>query len=125
LCTIGNFNEIKNNAILLKLLKMFFLLSATDKYGNIAPRCGFFHCFKKGECFVKKWDMVNEEFIDVSRAEIVRFKTNVLYFDDSLGPYPYEELEKWNSLSSLLTGRWRIMGLLNHTFLVIYLFSFF
>lgn len=78
--------------------------SATDKYGNTAPRCGFFHSFKKGECFVKKWDKDNEELVDVLRVEVVRYKTNVLHFDDCLGPYPYEEYAKWNGLSSLLTG---------------------
>jgi len=42
--------------------------------------------------------------VDVPRLEIVQYKTNVLYFDDCLGPYPYEELSKWNGLSSLLTS---------------------
>lgn len=78
--------------------------SATDKYGNTAPRCGFFHNFKKGERLVKKWDRVNEEFVSLPRLQCVEF-ANVLSFDDSLGPYPYEELSKWNGLSSLLTGQ--------------------
>jgi len=42
--------------------------------------------------------------VDVPRLEIVQYKTNILYFDDCLGPYPYEELSKWNGLSSLLTS---------------------
>ncbi|KAL4132009.1 hypothetical protein QTP88_009230 [Uroleucon formosanum] len=81
----------------------FVYYSAADKYGNTAPRCGFFHNFKKGECLVKKWDNNNEILVDVPRLEIVQYKTNTLYFDDCLGPYPYEELSKWNGLSSLLT----------------------
>lgn len=84
---------------------MFFCLySATDKYGNTAPRCGFFHSFKKGECLVKKWDKDAEELVDAPKQEIINYKTNVLFFDDCLGPYPYEEQPKWNGLSSLLTG---------------------
>lgn len=85
-------------------INLFFFCSATDKYGNTAPRCGFFHNFKKGECLVKKWDRDKEELLDVSREEIAQYKTNILNLDQFLGPYPFEEQAKWNGLSSLLTG---------------------
>lgn len=50
--------------------------------------------------------------VDVPRLEIVQYKTNILYFDDCLGPYPYEELPKWNGLSSLLTGMYNYKSML-------------
>ncbi|VVC44710.1 AAR2, N-terminal,AAR2, C-terminal,A1 cistron-splicing factor, AAR2 [Cinara cedri] len=82
----------------------FMYYSATDKYGNTAPRCGFFHSFKKGECLIKKWDKDNEILVDdIPKAELIQYKTNVLHYDNCLGPYPYEEQAKWNGLSSLLT----------------------
>lgn len=81
------------------------MYSATDKYGNTAPRCGFFHCFKKGDCLVKKWDKDNEVFVDdIPKAELIQYRTNILHYNDYLGPYPYEEQDNWNGLSSLLTG---------------------
>ena len=32
-----------------------------NKYGEMAPRCGFFHDFKKTEFLVKRWDSKEED----------------------------------------------------------------
>ena len=35
--------------------------SMKDKYGNEAPRSGFFHYFNESEVVVKKWDTEAED----------------------------------------------------------------
>ena len=35
--------------------------SATDKYGEMAPRVGFFHYFNQQDFLVRRWDMKLED----------------------------------------------------------------
>lgn len=85
----------------------FIYYNAVDKDNSIQFRSGFFHDFKGGEILVKKWDKdlenINQEV--VPDAEIANFRQNVLLFDEFLGPYPYDILDKWKSLTSNLSGR--------------------
>lgn len=37
------------------------IFSATDEHGELAPRVGFFHNFKKSDFLVKKWDKKLED----------------------------------------------------------------
>jgi hypothetical protein len=48
-----------------------------DSEGDVAPRVGFVHNFKKSECVVKKWDSATEDisttgahFYFINRAEL-------------------------------------------------------
>jgi len=35
--------------------------SVVNSEGDVAPRVGFVHNFKKSECLVKKWDSATED----------------------------------------------------------------
>lgn len=87
----------------------FIFYSSISTTEDKAPRVGFFYNFKKGEVVVRKWDRVNEQISTepVSELEIVSFKENILALDGFLGPYPYDILDKWKSLSYHLSGKFR------------------
>ncbi|CAH0558993.1 unnamed protein product [Brassicogethes aeneus] len=78
----------------------YIFYSATSNTGDIAPRTGFFHNFRKSEILVKKWDSQLEDISqeEVSQEEIVRLKDNIKALDGFLGPYPFDILDKWNNL---------------------------
>lgn len=40
-----------------------------DKYGNVAPRSGFFHFFNQSEVLVKKWDTYAEDISPDSKKK--------------------------------------------------------
>ncbi len=68
-----------------------------------APRTGFFHNFKRREILVKHWnkrdeDIAEERYTDPD--EIARYRDTLQDLDRFLGPYPYETLKKWVSLSN-------------------------
>ena len=85
----------------------FVFYSSVSSTDDVAPRIGFFHNFKRGEVFVKKWDKQTEQISTepVSEAEIVGLKDNLLALDGFLGPYPYDILDKWSSLSSNISSQ--------------------
>lgn len=84
----------------------YIFYSNVDKLGDTAPRIGFFHYFHKGEVLVKKWDKETEDISldQVSEHEVAGLTNSLFALDKFLGPYPYDILEKWESLTSHLTG---------------------
>lgn len=84
----------------------FIFYSSVSSTGDVAPRTGFFHYFKKQELLVKKWDKLAEgiSINDVPQSEVVGLKENIKSLDQFLGPYPYNIWEKWKSLSSNIRG---------------------
>lgn len=83
----------------------YIFYSNVDKLGDTAPRIGFFHYFHKGEVLVKKWDKETEDISldQVSEHEVAGLTNSLFALDKFLGPYPYDILEKWESLTSHLT----------------------
>ncbi|RZC00563.1 AAR2 domain containing protein [Asbolus verrucosus] len=83
----------------------FIFYSAVSNTDDIAPRMGFFHNFKKSEVLVKKWDKKTEDISMelVSEEEVVNLKENLMMLDEFLGPYPYDILDKWKSLTANIT----------------------
>nr|CAG4640692.1 EOG090X02H9 [Eulimnadia texana] len=83
----------------------FVYYSAVSKDGQVAPRTGFFHFFKKQEIVAKKWVATDEDFEDITdEEEIERFRANLKNLDPFLGAYPLESWKKWVSLSNKITG---------------------
>ncbi|XP_066149921.1 protein AAR2 homolog [Euwallacea fornicatus] len=80
----------------------FIFYSSVSNMGDVAPRSGFIHNFKKNEIVVKKWDKLNEgmHLESVSESEVVGLKENIKALDQFLGPYPYNIWEKWKALSA-------------------------
>ncbi|XP_059490415.1 protein AAR2 homolog [Neocloeon triangulifer] len=75
--------------------------SARNKHGDVSPRVGFFHNFKKSEILVRKWD-TKEEDISLENAteeDISRIRSNLLHLDKYLAPYPFETYRDWIKLS--------------------------
>ncbi|XP_034937138.1 protein AAR2 homolog [Chelonus insularis] len=80
----------------------FIHYSATDAYGDAAPRVGFFHNFHEKEIVVKRWSITDEEvhMEDLDNEIIHRFKDNLRELDRFLGPYPYDISQYWRELTS-------------------------
>ncbi|XP_015591459.1 protein AAR2 homolog isoform X2 [Cephus cinctus] len=73
--------------------------SAANEFGELAPRVGFIHNFKKSEFVVKRWDSQKEDISsEVSEEVIERLKDNIKNLDRYLGPYPYDIWKQWKEL---------------------------
>ncbi|XP_070548172.1 protein AAR2 homolog [Ptychodera flava] len=83
----------------------FVYYSAVSKLQETAPRSGFFYNFKQREILVKKWDPRQEDISDYSPTddEMHRYECNREEMDRYLGPYPYESLKRWVSLTNRIT----------------------
>ncbi|XP_012231485.1 protein AAR2 homolog [Linepithema humile] len=83
----------------------FVHYSAVNEFGEMMPRVGFFHDFKKCEFLVKRWDSKEEDISSepVSEETIQRLKDNLKELDRYLGPYPYEMLKQWTTLTNGIT----------------------
>ncbi|KAK1801985.1 hypothetical protein P4O66_022218 [Electrophorus voltai] len=73
--------------------------------GEIGPRKGLFLCLKPREIVLAHWD-ATEEDLDFSASqtpdEVSRVKAGLPELDPYLGPYPYDTLRKWVSLTDKL-----------------------
>ncbi|CAI8012816.1 Protein AAR2 homolog [Geodia barretti] len=80
----------------------FVYYCAVSKQGDAAPRTGFFHFFKRQEVLVMKWDHKTEDLTDegISTEMVERIRAGLKDLDQGLGPYPYDTLKKWVSLSN-------------------------
>lgn len=76
--------------------------SAVNEFGEVAPRIGFFHDFKKCEFLIKRWDCKEEDISleSVPEETVQRLKDNLKDMDRYLGPYPYEIWKEWTKLTS-------------------------
>ncbi|XP_066582433.1 protein AAR2 homolog [Prorops nasuta] len=83
----------------------FIHYSAVNEFGDMAPRIGFFHIFKKSEFLVKQWDKDTEDISAESVPEemVQTFKDNLKNLEKFLGPYPYDTWQQWNELTSQIT----------------------
>ncbi|XP_078275311.1 protein AAR2 homolog [Rhinoraja longicauda] len=85
----------------------FMHCSAVNGRGGqvTGPRTGCFFHIRPREILVKRWDKKEEEIlhVEVSEAELERIRENLRELDSWLGPYPYETLKRWVSLTSLVT----------------------
>jgi len=80
----------------------FVHYSAVNKFGELAPRVGFFHDFQKSEFLVRRWDNEEENISSetVPEETIQRLRDNIKELDRYLGPYPYEILKPWIKLTN-------------------------
>lgn len=86
-------------------LHYIFYSSVDSNSGDIAPRIGFFHNFKKGEFVVKKWN-VDEENMSretVPEKDVWGLKQNITLLDNFLGPYPHDIYERWKTMTLNIT----------------------
>ncbi|XP_068198264.1 protein AAR2 homolog [Antennarius striatus] len=74
--------------------------------GEIGPKTGIFLSLKPKETLLAKWDAKNED-LDFSASqneeEMSRIRANLRDLDPFLGPYPYEVMRKWVSLTDRLS----------------------
>ncbi|KAK7869800.1 hypothetical protein R5R35_008325 [Gryllus longicercus] len=83
----------------------FIYYSAVNEHGDVAPRVGFFHHFKKSEFVVKQWDPDSESIssAEISEEEVKVYMSNLLNLDKHLGPYPFDVWKKWKVLTDKIT----------------------
>ncbi|XP_078092800.1 protein AAR2 homolog isoform X1 [Mustelus asterias] len=69
------------------------------------PRTGCFFHVKQRDILVKRWDKKEEEIVlvEVSEEERERIRENLTDLDKCLGPYPYDAMKRWVSLTNLIT----------------------
>lgn len=74
--------------------------------GEIGPKTGLFLCLKPREIVLANWDH-KEEDLDFSASkneeEVSRIRATLKELDPYLGPYPYEVMRKWVSLTDRLS----------------------
>ncbi|XP_023220416.1 protein AAR2 homolog [Centruroides sculpturatus] len=83
----------------------FIYYSGVSKYGQSAPRTGFFHVFSPKEVLVRKWNKFDETMSEeiVNSEETERFRSNLKDMDRFLGAYPYKMWRNWVALTSYIT----------------------
>ncbi|XP_062498017.1 protein AAR2 homolog [Pezoporus occidentalis] len=69
------------------------------------PRTGFFLSLQRRDLRVLRWDAGSEavELAPAGTEEAAAFRENLRELDPFLGPYPYESLKKWVSLTSFIS----------------------
>lgn len=74
--------------------------------GEVGPKMGLFVTLKPREILLANWDP-KEEDLDFSASqneeEVSRIRSNLKELDTFLGPYPYEVMRKWVSLTDRLS----------------------
>lgn len=74
--------------------------------GEIGPKTGLFVTLKPKDILLARWDP-KEEDLDFSPSqdeeEVSRIRANLQDLDPHLGPYPYEVIRKWVSLTDRLS----------------------
>lgn len=84
----------------------FIYYCAKSRFGDLAPRTGFFYEFKQREILVKKWDKHLEDIKmdSISLEEMECYELNKKELDQFLAPYPYENYKKWVSITNHITN---------------------
>lgn len=67
------------------------------------PRTGCFLSLQRREVRVLRWDPAGEAVGLAAAGEAEAFRENLQEMDPFLGPYPYETLKKWVSLTSFIS----------------------
>ncbi|XP_065322520.1 protein AAR2 homolog [Gordionus sp. m RMFG-2023] len=83
----------------------FIFTNSNDSHGNSSFRSGFFHWFESKDIQIKQWCKNSEVLLDneLSHEEALKYKSNILSFDQDLAPYPYDSFKKWTSLTNYIT----------------------
>lgn len=104
----------------------FIHYSLVGADGRVAPRCGFFHCFSKGELLVARWDAQSEDIVMVTepgqidrtkfafdrgqldnrlgKCETIRvLLISYKYFVVFTGAYQFSTYDTWVSLTDYIT----------------------
>uniref|UniRef100_A0A1B6EZA2 Protein AAR2 homolog n=1 Tax=Cuerna arida TaxID=1464854 RepID=A0A1B6EZA2_9HEMI len=83
----------------------FIYYSGTNRHGDVTPRAGFMHIFKKSEILVRRWDSEKEEISDKELPEetVSRIKSDIRNLDPCLGVYPYDMYGRWLKLNSYIS----------------------
>lgn len=78
--------------------------NAKSTCGEIGPKRGLFLSLKPREVIIAHWNK-NDDDLDFSQnaEEVERTKYNLQELDTYLGPYPYDTLRKWVSLTDRLS----------------------
>ncbi|XP_037336682.2 protein AAR2 homolog [Pungitius pungitius] len=81
-------------------------VNSTSCGGEVGPKTGLFLSLKPRDVLLANWDP-KEEDLDFSasrnEAEVSRVRANLRDLDPHLGPYPYEVMRKWVSLTDRLS----------------------
>ncbi|XP_056405936.1 protein AAR2 homolog [Hyla sarda] len=64
------------------------------------PRSGMFFHLEQKEIRLLRWDPQEEEMVAASQEEAENLREQLTSLDPSLGPYPYESLRRWVSLTN-------------------------
>lgn len=85
----------------------YVFCSSRSIYGDLAPRVGFIHYFKRQEIVVREWDNALEELKVRTRGdtelEKVRIREHLKELDTFLAPYDFSAMYKWKCLSEFIT----------------------
>jgi len=83
----------------------YVFFSAVDKHDQHAPRTGFFVHMEEGEVVVRKYDQKLEDLMDdnVTDEDIQRYRDTMSTLQESLGPYPQDVYNKWQSLTDCIS----------------------
>nr|XP_033770989.1 protein AAR2 homolog isoform X2 [Geotrypetes seraphini] len=87
-------------------IHFIYFSSSSPLHGQeTGPRTGCFLDLKQRDFLVLHWDPKKEQvdLTPASEEETLRMRADLQNLDKSLGPYPYETLKKWISLTSLIT----------------------
>lgn len=79
-------------------------VSTNGACGEISPKIGLFLSLKPREVLVAHWNK-SEDDLEFSQnpEEVERIRANLRELDGYLGPYPYDTLRKWVSLTDRLS----------------------
>ncbi|XP_034643669.1 protein AAR2 homolog isoform X1 [Trachemys scripta elegans] len=85
----------------------FFHYSSVNRCNTkeTGPRTGFFLSLQQRDLQILHWNSLNEEvdLTPASEEEIEIMRSNLQEMDKFLGPYPYETLKKWISLTNFIS----------------------
>eukprot|EP00002_Diphylleia_rotans_P010622 TRINITY_DN2112_c0_g1_i2.p1 TRINITY_DN2112_c0_g1~~TRINITY_DN2112_c0_g1_i2.p1 ORF type:complete len:343 (-),score=67.77 TRINITY_DN2112_c0_g1_i2:23-1051(-) len=84
-----------------------FLYYGANEMMSSIGRLGFFHTFQEDEVLVRKWSTETETLVimDPEDSSRVCLAVEQGQFRDKLGPYPTEQLKRWQILSSHITAK--------------------
>lgn len=71
--------------------------------GETGPRSGIFFFLEQRAIHLLQWDAQGEEMIPASQEEAEVLRDQLPSLDPFLGPYPYETMRGWVSLTSHIT----------------------
>ncbi|MBN3310606.1 protein AAR2 homolog [Amia ocellicauda] len=87
----------------------FLHCSASNRQGQggeTGPRTGVFLCLKPRDVLLAHWDSTEEDLnfsASQNEEEVARVRAGLRDLDRFLGPYPYDVLRKWVSLTDRVT----------------------